>query len=218
MLRAVLAAAVLSSMFPGEMGAQAMKLTAFERAQGWRLLFDGESLSDWRGFKSRRIPSNWQVKEGSLHGFSGPAIVTAEEFGDFELTFDWRVAEGGHGEVYFHVGEDAAHPEESGPVMELSGHGPALGSNSGLSVPERRIPPQAGVWHRSRIVVFGDFVEYHVAGDRVMGFVIGSAAWKEAVANSRFAAFPNFSRYRRGAIALSGEAVEFRNIRIRTSR
>ena len=75
--------------------------------------------------------------------------------------------------------------------------------------------PQFDVWHRSRIVVFGDLVEYSMGGDRVMSFVIGSPDWRAAVAGSRFAAFRDFARYRRGVIALAGEGVEFRNIKIR---
>lgn len=212
MLIAIAALCILASAH----SADRTKLTATERAQGWRLLFDGESISDWRGYRSGKVPRNWQVRDGVLSGFAGDALVTAEAFDDFELVFDWRVAEGGHGEIYFHVSEDAAHPEETGPVMELAGHGNALATNSGLTAPDRKVMPQFGVWHRSRIVVFGDVVEYWLGGDRVLGFTIGASDWQSAVSGSRFAAFPEFARFRRGVIALSGEGVEFRNIRIKS--
>lgn len=215
MLKRWLAFAVLI-LLCANTDAASTRLTALERSQGWRLLFDGESLNDWRGFKTRGLPGNWHVRDGSLCGFAGPAIVSVEEFGDFELSFEWRVVRGGHGEVYFHVGEESTHPEESGPVMELAGHGAVAGTNSGLVKPERKVAAQFDAWQRARIVVFGDLAEYFIGGERVLSCVLGSAAWRDAVANSRFAAFPNFALYRRGAFALSGEGVEFRHIKVRS--
>ena len=29
-------------------------------AKGWRVLFDGSSLKDWRGYKSDSVPSGWK--------------------------------------------------------------------------------------------------------------------------------------------------------------
>jgi len=42
-------------------------LTAAERAEGWRLLFDGRSLAGWRGYKKQDATgTRWTVKDGSL--------------------------------------------------------------------------------------------------------------------------------------------------------
>lgn len=196
-------------------GAETQKLTALERSQGWRLLFDGASASDWRGYRTNRLPANWQVSEHSLVGQAGAALASVEDFGDFELMFDWKVAPGGHGEVYFRVSEDAPHPEQTGPVMELAGHGAALAGNGGLNTPDRAITPQFDVWYRSKIVVFGNQVDYWLNGERVTGFVLGSPEWRRAVADSRFKAFRDFGALPAGRVVLAGEGVSFRNVKIR---
>lgn len=190
------------------------KLTAFERSQGWRLLFDGSDASDWRGYRANKLPANWRVADGSLTGGAGPALVSAEEFGDFELTFDWKVGEGGHGEIFFRVSEDAAAPDQTGPQMLLAGHGNALGGN-GLNAPDRTVPPQFDVWYRSKIVVFGNLVEHWLNGERVHVYTIDSPAWREAVAASRFSSAREFGRLRSGRFALAGERVEFRHLKVR---
>jgi hypothetical protein len=191
-----------------------LKITAYERAQGWQLLFDGRDLSSWRGYRGDKVPANWRAVDGSLAGAAGPALVTAAEFGDFELTFDWRVGEGGHGEVFVRVTEDAASPEQSGPQMQLAGHGPALGGN-GLGAPERTITPQFDVWYRCKIVVYGNQVEHWINGERVHGYSVDTPEWNRQVAASALAGAKDLGRQRSGNIALSGDRVEFRNLKVR---
>lgn len=196
-------------------GAETVKLTALERSQGWKLLFDGVSTGDWRGYRADKMPANWQVDEQSLVGHAGPALVSVEEFGDFELVFDWKVAAGGRGEVYFWVSEDGKAPDETGPMMELAGHGAALAGNGGLSEPSRVITPQFDVWYRSRITVYGNSVEYWINSERVLGFVLGSPDWRKAVAGSRYKAFREFGALHSGRVVLSGDGVSFRNVKVR---
>ncbi|MFM8393353.1 MAG: hypothetical protein ACKOB4_05455, partial [Acidobacteriota bacterium] len=54
------------------------KLSKSEKAAGWRLLFDGTTLSGWRGFHSDQyagnngpIPGGWMVSDGALHKAAG---------------------------------------------------------------------------------------------------------------------------------------------------
>ncbi|MBA4138013.1 MAG: hypothetical protein C0518_11905 [Opitutus sp.] len=194
--------------------AEKPKVTAFERSQGWRLLFDGRDASDWRGYRANKLPANWQVADGSLVGTTGAALVSAEEFGDFEVSFDWKVGEGGHGEFFYRVTEDAASPELSGLQMHLAGHGPALGGN-GFGAPERTVTPQFDVWYRAKIVVFGNLAEHWLNGERVHVYTIDSAEWRKAVAATAFSTARDLGQARTGRLALSGERVEFRNIKVR---
>lgn len=194
--------------------AESAKLNAFERSQGWRLLFDGRDASDWRAFRGEKLPSNWSVREGSLHGSAGTALVSTEEFADFELTFDWRVEEGGRGAVYFRVSEDEAAPEHTGPVMLLVGAGQELGGN-GFGPTDLALTPQTGVWYRGRIVVFGYQVEHWLNGDRVLRYLIDTPAWRQAVAASVRGGQRDYGTLRSGRVALSGERVEFRNLKVR---
>ena len=195
--------------------AEAPRLTAYERAQGWRYLFDGNSLSDWRGYRLNKIPPNWQVVEGSLTSGGGPALVTAEDFDDFELVFDWKVSAGGSAEVYFHVTEDELSPGASGPVMQLAGDGVTMAGNGGLNEPFRTVTLQPDVWYRGKIVVFGNQVEYWISGDQLQNYLIGSPDWRAAVAASIFKSFKEYGLLHNGRIVLAGSGVVFKNIKIR---
>ena len=37
------------------------QLTAKEKAAGWKLLFDGQTLNGWSNFKKKDIKPGWQV-------------------------------------------------------------------------------------------------------------------------------------------------------------
>ncbi|AOS45703.1 hypothetical protein Verru16b_02790 [Lacunisphaera limnophila] len=190
------------------------KITAVERSQGWRFLFDGGSLADWRGYGQNRVPKNWTVLDGWLTSTGGPALVSEEEFKDFELLFDWKADEGGVCEVYLRADEDRAMPEESGLLVELAG-GTGMGGNGGLTELWRTITPQPGLWHRSKVTVYGNQVEHWVDGERVLTYMVDTAAWRAAVAASRFKDVRAYGMHREGRIVLSGKNASFRNIKIR---
>ena len=50
-------------------GAQAENaLTPEEQAEGWILLFDGNSMQGWRAFNGDTTPANWVIEEGAMKG------------------------------------------------------------------------------------------------------------------------------------------------------
>ena len=69
-------------------------LTAAEKAAGWQLLFDGQSLDAWRGYKRETPPeAGWEIKDGALRTVAkvkGVELITRKKFNDFEFT--WGVA------------------------------------------------------------------------------------------------------------------------------
>lgn len=208
LLLAVLASCVAAT------AAEKPKLTAFERSQGWRFLFDGADASSWRGYRADDLAANWRVLDGSLVGQPGGALVSVEEFGDFELQFDWKVGAGGRGTVFFRVSEDEATPAETGPSMLLAGHEGPMGGH-GFGAPDRAVTPQFDVWYRSRIVVFGNAVEHWINGDRVLTYSVDSPAWRKLV-QAAGGASRELGKLRIGRLALEGAAVEFRNIKVRS--
>ncbi|MDI1335663.1 MAG: DUF1080 domain-containing protein [Lacunisphaera sp.] len=207
---------VAGLLVAGQLGAtEALRLTAYERSQGWSYLFDGQSLSDWRGYRQNKVPPNWQVVEGSLTSGGGTALVSEQNFKDFELVFDWKVSAGGSAEVYFHVNEDGLAPGDSGPVMQLAGDGVKMAGNGGLTDPMRDITLQPDVWYRGKIVAFGNQVEHWISGDEVLRYLVDSPDWRAAVAGSSFRVFKEYGLAREGRIVLAGKSVIFRNIKIR---
>ena len=80
---------------------------AKEQAQGWRLLFDGKTTAGWRGFRQKTLPAGWQAIDGALTrvGQAGD-IVTIDEFGDFEVTIEWKLSPNGNSGLFYRVTED----------------------------------------------------------------------------------------------------------------
>ena len=190
------------------------KLTAIERAQGWKFLFDGSSLSDWRGYGQNKLPANWAVADGWLTNSGGTALVSEEQYGDFELQFDWKADEGGVCEVYVRASEDGPSPENSGLLVELAG-GTGMGGNGGITELWRTITPQPGLWHRTKVAVYGNQVEHWVDGDRVLTYTVDTPDWRAGVAKGRFASAKDYGSLREGRLVLSGKGASFRNIKIR---
>ena len=72
-------------------------LTPAEKQAGFRLLFDGHTLSGWRDPASETPPGQaWVIEDGCLKTTPKPPItedlITRDSYGDFELKFDWRIS------------------------------------------------------------------------------------------------------------------------------
>lgn len=190
-------------------------LTAYERSQGWRFLFDGQSLSDWRGYQMSKMPPNWQVSDTHLVGVEGKAIVTTTYFKDFEIVFDWKVVAGGSAAICFRAEDDTPSPTDAGPIMQLAGEGITMAGNGGFNEPWRQITLQPDVWYRTKLVVYGNQVEHWINGDRLLSYLIDSPDWRTAVANSPYKSLRDYGLLRQGRIILMGRGVMFHSIRIR---
>ena len=67
------------------------QLTDEEKAEGWRLLFDGTSTAGWKGYKRDDAPGTWNVVDGNLF-MNGSGrdrdrgdLLFAQQFADFHL-------------------------------------------------------------------------------------------------------------------------------------
>ncbi len=75
------------------------KLTPEEIAEGWILLFDGETMYGW----TPSSEANWAVKDGivSVSEGKGGLLCTNSEFGNYELKVDFRSPEATNSGVFF---------------------------------------------------------------------------------------------------------------------
>ncbi|HEY0970786.1 MAG TPA: DUF1080 domain-containing protein [Gemmatimonadales bacterium] len=201
--------------------------TASTPSGEWRSLFDGSTLAGWRGFRQDSAPAGWTVRDGAITRVGGGGdLVTADQFGSFELELEWRVEPGGNSGVLYRVTEDADQSYHTGPEMQVlddAGHADgrsrltAAGAVYGLyPAPEGVVKP-ANEWNRARLVVNGSHVEHWLNGTRMAGYELGSPDWERRVAESKFAAWKGYGRAARGHIALQdhGDLVQYRGIRIR---
>jgi hypothetical protein len=194
----------------------------------WRTLFDGRSLAAWRGFKKDSVPAGWQVVDGALTrvGEAGD-LITRDQFRDFELELEWKVAEGGNSGIMYRVTENAEATYETGPEMQVLDDArhkdgqsrlTAAGSAYGLYGAPAGVVKPAGQWNAVRIVVRGNHVEHWLNGIKVVEYELGSPDWEAKVQASKFKQWPGYGRAASGHIALQdhGDRVAYRNIKVRT--
>ncbi len=195
---------------------------------GWQPLFDGTSLSAWRGYHSQEMPKGWLIEQGVLVKRGTAAdIMTRETFGDFELEFEWRIQQGGNAGIFYRATEEYDKIYWSGTEYQLLDDPNApdgrtrltsAGAAYGLYPAAEGALKPAGEWQKSRIVVKNNHVEHWLNGVKVTEYALWSDDWKAKVKASKFAKYPNYGLAKRGAIGIQGDhngMLSLRNIRIR---
>ena len=204
-------------------------LSEAERDAGWHLLFDGQSLEQWRTYGEQTTRSAWQIQDGAivLTQRGGGDLITREAFENFELKLQWKIAEGGNSGIFFNADEselpiyvhaaeiqildDARHPDNkqanrrSGSLYDL------------IAAPPASQKP-AGAWNDVVISHQNGHLQTWQNGVQTVEIDLRSKAFKQLVAGSKFADWPGFAENTDGYIGLQdhGDVVSFKNLKIRT--
>jgi Domain of Unknown Function (DUF1080) len=195
----------------------------------WKTLFDGKSLDAWRGYKSDKVPEGWKIVDGSLYKDTRVAdIVSKDEFGDFELTIDWKLSEGGNAGIFYRGTEEYDHIYWTAPEYQLLDNEKAADNKTPLTraaAAYALYPPASGAkpkpvgeWNTTRIIAKGPHVEHWLNGVKAVEYELWSPDWEAKVKASKFNDWPNYGRAKKGHIAMQGDhegTLAFRNIRIR---
>ena len=214
-------------------------LTDAQKAEGWQLLFDGNSTSGWHTYGNKPVGSAWKVSNGVLtldtsskkdgKVVGGGDLVTDEEFENFHLKLEWMIAKNGNSGIMFHVVEDTAkykHPYETGPEMQVldnAGHpdGKNITHRAGdlydlISASKETVKP-AGEWNLAEIKCENRKLDLYLNGENIVSTMMDDEKWKNMVAKSKFKERPDFATYKKGKICLQDHdnMVSFRNIMIR---
>ncbi len=221
------------------MGSTANMLSAAETADGWKLLFDGESTAGWKGYGHETFPTKgWRVSDGVLiveasntgeEGFGGD-IVTTESFDNFEFSLDFMLSDTANSGILYRVVEnddpiwnnapefqlldDATYISMGG--MDMATH--LTGDNYDIHSSSVKASKAVGEWNTARILVDGARVEHWLNGQMTVAYELWSPEWEALVKKSKFAEYPSYGRTQRGPIGLQdhGHMVSFRNIKIRS--
>jgi hypothetical protein len=87
-------------------------LTDEEKAEGWRLLWDGKTTAGWRSATAEAFPAaGWETQDGVLtvlesgggESVRGGDIITRERFSRFELLVDFKITPGANSGIKYFV-------------------------------------------------------------------------------------------------------------------
>lgn len=208
-------------------------LSDAEKEQGFKLLFDGQSTENFKSVEGDEFPAEgWQVKDGELivlPGGKGGSIITKEEFGPFELKFDFMFTEGANSGIKYGLGNNGPSIGLEYQILDDENHPDAkngIDGNRTLAslydlIPakkESRFVNGPGEWNRGRIVLYPDNrAEHWLNGRKVVEFTRGSEEFKALVAASKFAEMEGFGMAQRGPIHIQdhNDEVHFRSLKIR---
>lgn len=174
----------------------------------WQSLFDGSTSAGWRTLARPEFPTNggWAIENGTIRSIAKGKradISTERTFRNFELAFDWKLAESTNSGVKYLVFGQRPNPETGrldpdvpkalGLELQLIDdervadaklrptHG--TGAMYLFAAPTAKLPPLAiGQWHTARILVRGSHVEHWLDGVKVLDADLESEAIRAAMA------------------------------------
>ncbi len=164
-------------------------LSPQERAQGWRLLFDGKTTNGWRGAHKEAFPKGgWKVENGELIVLSqggaesqgGGDIVTLDEYSTFEFQTDFMMTEGANSGIKYFITEnyssgksaiglefqvldDKKHPDAK---MGTTGNRTIGSLYDMIPAQTTKIVNKIGEWNHARIIVTGTRIDQAIKGNK----------------------------------------------------
>ncbi len=199
------------------------------QAQSYVNLISDQSLSHWMNADGSDVTKGWTLEPGGILHLSGRGgnIVTREEYGDFDLWFDYRISEKGNNGIKYRVREfgnsmlgleyqiqdDAAFPRMAEKHKTASLYD--LLSTS-LPIFERRYKPLEE-FNTGRIVVQNNRLRHWMNGQLIIDECSDGPNFEQAVQNSKFRDREGFGRNRVGRLMLTDHNSEvwFRNVYVR---
>lgn len=206
---------------------------------GWISLFDGNSLKGWHNYGKTTIGEAWKIEDGSFYldttkkeGWqtaAGGDIVTDEEYDNFHLMVDWKIAAGGNSGIIFNIHEDTTKYKyvwQTGPEMQvldnmLHPDSKIIKHRAGdlydLITSSPETVKAAGEWNHAEIISNNGQLDFFLNGSKVVSTTMWDDKWKTMIAGSKFKAYADFGTYKKGHIALQdhGNAVWYKNVKIK---
>ena len=218
-------------------------LTDSEKADGWKLLFDGRTSKGWRSAKGPEFPKEgWTVEKGQLHtaasgGKESAAagdIITIERYKQFEVSVDFKLTKGANSGLKYYVQpdlnqgagsafglefqmlDDAVHPDAK---LGRDGNR-TVGSLYDLITAQNKRPNPIGQWNNAYVITKGSKVEHWLNGRLIVSYDRNTDDFRALVAKSKYADpkyGKNFGEWADGHILLQehGDEVWFKNVKLR---
>lgn len=215
-------------------------LSAQEKKDGWKLLFDGRDTHGWHVYGGKNPGSSWQIEQGALKlnvpnrvgnkAPDGGDLVTDMVFtGDFEFTAEWKVERFTNSGIFFFVQESPQYKNIFDTGLELQVLDDAIyeGANENkhragdfFSVANARVRElkPVGGWNKVQFVLKKNKLTVSLNGFSIQEHDLTGEDWKKRVADSKLKDAPISKGQFTGRIGLQdwGSTAWFRNIKIRS--
>lgn len=236
----ITASAVINAAEPQQTNNTDNTLSEKEKAEGWKLLWDGKTTEGWRGAKLTGFPENgWLIDNGILkvvesggkESANGGDIVTVKKYKNFELMVDFKITPGANSGIKYFVDTELNKGEGSSIGCEYQILDDDLHPDAKLGVAGNRTcaslydlipalenkPIDKYGWNTALIKVNGSHVEHWLNGMKVVEYERANQMWRALVAYSKYKDWPAFGEAAEGNILLQdhGDEVWFKNIKIR---
>lgn len=210
---------------------------------GWISLFDGKTTKGWHTYGKTTIGKAWKADDGALHldasskkdwqTAEGGDILTDEEFDNFDLKLEWKIAKKGNSGVIFYIHEDPVkyeYPWQTGPELQVLDNGTPTrrGHEDGRLYTHRagdlydllaakELAKPAGEWNEVEVIANKGKLDFYMNGQHSLSTTMWNDNWKQMIAISKFKDMQGFGTYNKGRIGLQdhGADVWFRNIKIK---
>ena len=191
-------------------------------------LFDGKTTRGWHAYLQTG-PGAWSVMDGALQldpKAGGGDLLSDNEYENFELLLEWKIAKGGNSGIIIGVHETPEFKETyfTGIEMQVLDDKDAgdnkLATHLAGALYDMRPPAHpakpAGEWNKVKIRKQNGHLTFWMNGEKVIDTQIGSPDWLEMLNKSKFKTWKSFAAYPKGHIALQnhGAQVAFRDIKI----
>lgn len=208
-------------------------LSAKEKKQGWKLLFDGKSLKGWHTFNATAASEAWKVSDGNLYldvdsKVGRGDLTTNKVYSNFDLKLEWKISKNGNSGIIFYSqeGEQYKNSYLTGPEMQVldnDGHpdGKIIKHRAGdlydLIKSKKETVKPVGEWNEVEIISNNGNLSLFLNGEKAVSTILWDENWKQLIAGSKFKDMPDFGKFKSGKIVLQdhGDAVYFRNIKIK---
>lgn len=186
------------------------------------------TLADFTDTNNAAPSGGWSTDgDGTIHlvGKGGGSLISKEEYANFTLEWEWKVAPGGNNGIKYWVTkvggkewlgieyqmiDDEKHPDG------IKGGSHTTGSIYDIKEPAKdKAAKPAGEWNQSKIVVQDGKIEHWLNGRLAAEADTKSADWKERIAASKFKNKEGFAPGK-GHLMLTehGDETWFRKIRL----